>query len=112
MFIANVEIIQPDDETYFLVGPDGKLVWFYDAFDAYIIAARNDAERNRADAFIGQLLKIGLVPFGMPLNQRATVAMFGGRWTRDCRWVPHTDAPPPTDAPDGDPLPEKVCVIK
>lgn len=107
---TTVKEITPDNATMYLVGPEGT-VWVQPGIgDAHIIAARSDAEIATAERFIAELLEMGLVPYGMPLDQRVARAMFGGKATRDCRWVKHTDAPAPTGEP-GDPLPTRACVI-
>ena len=70
--------IAPDDTTCYLVGPEG-LVWTQPAIgEPFSLAARSEAERENAAAFVGELLRMGLVPYGLPLNQRAVVALFGG----------------------------------
>ncbi len=106
---VNVKEIQPDDATCYLVGPEG-LVWVQPAIgDAHIIAARNETERTLAAVFVKELLDMGLVPYGLPLNQKVVQAMFGGSAIRDCQWVRHDQAP----APQGDePLPTRAAVIK
>ena len=112
MLQVNVTEITPDENTYYLVGPEG-LVWVQPSIgDSHIIAAQSDAERQAAESFIGELLNQGLVPYGMPLNQRVIRAMFGGSPTRDCRWVHHTDAPAPTGEDDNDELPTRAAVIQ
>src|SRR3990167_986225 len=89
MMKISVEWIDPDDDTYYLVGPQG-LVWAQPAIgEPHIIAARDEHERQTAALYVGELLNMGLVPYGMPLNQRATLAMFGGLPLRDCQWVKH-----------------------
>lgn len=111
MIKISVEWIDPDDNTCYLVGPDG-LVWAQPAIgEAHIIAARNKQERQTATLYIGELLTMGLVPYGLPLNQRVTVATFGGSPIRDCQWVKHTDAPAPT-GDEGDTLPTRAAVIQ
>ena len=110
MLAVTATIITPDADTQYLVGPEG-LVWTQPAVgDAYIVAARNEAERLAAAGFVGGLLSMGLVPYGLPLNQRAIVAMFGGSPIRECRWVMAADAPAPT-ADAGDTLPTRAAVI-
>lgn len=52
---------------------------------------------------------MGLVPYGLPLNHRVTVAMFGGPVLRDCQWVPWQDAPEPRG--DDDKLPQALGPI-
>jgi hypothetical protein len=107
----NAKPIEPDENTHYLVGPEG-LVWVQPAIgDPHIIAARDEAEMRNAALFIGQLLEMGLVPYGLPLNQRVVRAMFGGSAIRDCRWVKHTDAPAPTGEA-GDTLPTIAAVIR
>ena len=110
MLTVTITPITPDKQTYYLVGPEG-LVWVQPAVgEPHIIAARNDEERQAAAQFIAELLNQGLVPYGLPLGHRATVALFGGPVTRDCRWIVHADAPLPTgDA--GDELPAHAAVI-
>ena len=111
MLAVETMIIAPDENTAYLVGPEG-LVWTVPAMggDAFILAARDDAERARAVAFVGVLLDMGLVPYGVPLNQRGAVAMFGGPPTRGCRWVPWNAAPAPEGDP-GDELPTVAAVL-
>jgi len=93
MLQVQATIITPDDTTEYLVGPEG-LVWTQPAFGKpYIVAARNEQEKQRATEFIGELLQMRLVPYGLPLNQKATRAMFGGSPIRDCQWVPFAEAP-------------------
>jgi len=111
MLRVNVTTLEPDDDTLYLVGPEG-LVWMQPAIgEPHIIAARNDTERQTAEMFVGALLEQGLVPYGLPLNQRVNQAMFGGSPIRDCRWVKHTDAPPPTGEADAE-LPKHAAVIQ
>jgi len=111
MLKISVEWIEPDDSTCYLVGPQG-LVWAQPAIgEPHIIAARNEQEQQTAALYIGELLNMGLVPYGMPLNQRATVATFGGSPLRDCQWVKHTDAPAPV-SDVGDELPTRAAVIQ
>lgn len=111
MLQVSVDAITPDDSTAYLVGPEG-LVWVQPAIgDAHIVAARTDEERAAAERYIAELLDMGLVPYGMPLNQRQIVAMFGGPWTRDCRWVHWQDAPEPAGDP-GDDLPTHAGVVR
>lgn len=100
MLKTNVSIIDPDRDTSVLVGPEG-IVWVQPAIgDSVIIAARSEAERAAAAAHIADLLNMGLVPYGLPLDQRVQVAMFGGPVTRGCEWVRWDEAPAPTgDAP-------------
>lgn len=110
-FKIEVLPITPDETTLYLVGPEG-LVWVQPAIgEAVIIAARDEMEQLFAAAHVGELLRMGLVPYGLPLNQRAAVAMFGGSPLRDCRWLPWADAPAPTGADQGDPLPTQAVVI-
>lgn len=108
---VRVKEIEPDAETFYLVGPTGETVWAQPGLgDPHIIAARNEHERETAAAFVGELLKMGLVPYGLPLNQRVNQAMFGGSPVRDCQWVRYQDAPEPKgDA--GDTLPTRAAVI-
>jgi hypothetical protein len=108
----SVDWIEPDESTCYLVGPDGLLVWAQPAIgEAHIIAARNEQERQTATLYIGELLNMGLVPYGLPLNQRVNQAVFGGSPIRDCQWVKHTDAPAPV-GDDGDELPTRAAVIQ
>ena len=102
MLKTNVQIITPDQDTAVLVGPEG-LVWVQPAIgEPVILAARNEAERAAAAQHIIDLLTMGLVPYGLPLNQASIVAMFGGPVTRGCAWVPASEAPQPEG---GEPLP-------
>lgn len=111
MLQMQVEIIQPDDHTKYLVGPEG-LVWVQPSLgESHIIAARNETETETAALFIGELLRMGLVPYGIPLNQRVNVAMFGGSPIRDCRWVLWSEAPTPQGLPD-DELPTKAAIVQ
>jgi hypothetical protein len=111
MLRIDITTITPDDDTQYLVGPEGRLVWVQPGIgEPHIIAARNEAERERATAYIGALLNMGLVPYGMPLNQRVNWAMFGGLPTRDCRWARWSDAPLPVGE-EGDTLPTKAGVV-
>lgn len=110
MLTVDARVIEPDADTVFLVGPEG-LVWTQPAIgDPYIVAARNDAERTNAAQFILGLLEMGLVPYGLPLGQRALVAVFGGPMLRDCEWVHHAEAPAPGGAEAGV-LPTRAAVI-
>ena len=112
MLTQETTYITPDNTTKYLVGPEG-LVWITPALggDSFIMAARSDEERQRAARFIGELLNMGLVPYGMPLNQRATVAVFGGSPIRECAWLPWQEAPQPLGDP-GDELPTRAAIIK
>lgn len=102
--------ITPDDSTLYLVGPEG-LVWVQPAVgDAVILAARDELEKALVAAHIGELLNMGLAPYGIPLNQRYTVAMFGGSPIRDCHWVLWNEAPAPA-GDEGDTLPSQTAVI-
>ncbi|MBM4467398.1 MAG: hypothetical protein FJ014_17890 [Chloroflexi bacterium] len=106
----SVNFIEPDENTCYLVGPEG-LVWTQPSIgEPFILAARNEQERKTAELFVGELLEQGLVPYGIPLQQRATRALFGGSPIRDCRWVHHTDAPAPTG--EDDELPTRAAVIQ
>jgi hypothetical protein len=110
MLAVKVKIIAPDEDTRYLVGPEG-LVWTQPATgEPYILAARNENERQAAAGFVGELLAMGAVPYGLPLNQRAIVACFGGSPIRDCVWMPHAEAPAPTGEED-DTLPAQAAVI-
>ncbi|MDP2662029.1 MAG: hypothetical protein Q8R28_14995 [Dehalococcoidia bacterium] len=112
MIQVAVDWIVPDDETEYLMGPEG-LVWVQPAFDEpHIVAARDGLERDRAARYIGSLLQMGLVPYGLPLNQRVNIALFGGGPLRDCTWVRHADAPAPAgDAHGGEGLPTKAAIV-
>lgn len=105
---VNVTEIQPDEATCYLIGPEGT-VWVQPSIgEAHIIAARNESEQRNAAAFVKELLDMGLVPYGLPLNQKVVQAMFGGSAIRDCQWTPYAQAP----APLGDePLPTRAAVI-
>lgn len=110
MLEQRTQTITPSDKTHYLVGPEG-LVWVQPAIgEPIVIAANNEEHRNQAVLFVGQLLTMGLVPYGMPLNQRVTVALFGGSPLRDCQWVHHSEAPVPT-GDEGDTLPTQAAVI-
>lgn len=103
--------VECDDATEFLVGPEG-LVWVEPSIgEPFILAARNEEEKERAARFVDALLAMGLVPYGLPLNQRATVALFGGSPIRDCHWVPWKEAPLPVGEDDDQPLPNRACVV-
>jgi hypothetical protein len=111
MLQMQMTVIKPDENTKYLVGPEG-LVWTQPAIgESHIIAARNEQEEQTAALFIGELLNMGLVPFGIPLNQRSTVAMFGGSPIRDCRWVLGSAAPAPEGVPE-DELPTQAGVVQ
>lgn len=111
MLQMQMTAIEPDGDTKYLVGPEG-LVWVQPAIgESHIIAARNEHEEKTATLFIGELLNMGLVPFGIPLNQRATVAMFGGSAIRDCRWMLWSDAPAPAGVPE-DELPTQAGAVQ
>jgi hypothetical protein len=103
--------IEPNGQTNYLVGPEG-LVWVTPTLggESFIMAARSETEREKATRFIGELLNMGLVPYGLPLNQRVNVAMFGGGPLRDCQWIFWEDAPYPAGDP-GDDLPSRAAVI-
>jgi hypothetical protein len=107
----SVNFIEPDEDTCYLVGPEG-LVWTQPSIGEPFLAARNEQERKTAELFVGELLEQGLVPYGIPLQQRVTRAVFGGAPIRDCRWVKHTDAPAPTGEDDEDELPKRAAVIQ
>lgn len=105
-----IMFIEPDESTYYLVGPEG-LVWTQPAIgEPVIIAANTEEDREVAIDFIRGLLGMGLVPYGIPTNQRQMVAMFGGDVDRDCRWVQHSDAPAPVGE-EGDELPTRAAII-
>ena len=106
----SVNFIEPDQDTCYLVGPEG-LVWTQPAIgEPFILAARNEHERQTAELFVDALLKQGLVPYGLPLNQRVIQATFGGSAIRDCRWVATSEAPAPCGEP-GEPLPTRGATI-
>jgi hypothetical protein len=110
MLRVQAEAIAPDPVTCYLVGPEG-LVWTQPATgEPFILAARTEGERNAAAAFVGGLLAMGLVPYGLPLQQRVTMALFGGAPIRDCAWAAWGDAPSPAGEP-GDVLPTVARVI-
>lgn len=68
MLAVNVTVLEDPTGAFVLVGPEG-VVWTQPAIgEAYIIGARNEEERRYADAFVGELLRMGLVPWGLPLN--------------------------------------------
>lgn len=108
MLKTTVTTITPDQDTHVLVGPEG-LVWTQPAIgEPVILAARSESERAAAAEHIAALLGMGLVPYGLPLDQRVQVAMFGGPVTRGCEWVRYDAAP----APAGDePLPTVYAVF-
>jgi hypothetical protein len=111
MLKTTVEWITPDANTLYLVGAEG-LVWTQPAIgEAFTLAARNADEQRAAAVFVANLLELGLIPYGMPLNQRVIVAMFGGNALRDCQWVHHANAPQPTGDADAQ-LPKRAAVIK
>lgn len=108
MLKVNATTITPDQDTAVLVGPEG-LVWVQPAIgEAVILAARNEGERAAVSKHIDDLLAMGLVPYGLPLNQQVIISIFGGPVTRGCRWVPAHEAPPPVG---GEPLPERYAVF-
>lgn len=108
MLKAEVKIIAPDQDTYVLVGPEG-LVWVQPAIgEPVILAARHAAECAAAAEHIAALLGMGLVPYGLPLNQRVLVSMFGGPVTRGAQWAAWDEAPPPAG---GEPLPTAYAVF-
>lgn len=111
MLKQNAIYITPDEHTTYLVGPEG-VVWLTPSLggESFILAARNDLERSQAARFVGDLLQMGLVPYGLPVNQQAIVAMFGGSPIRDCTWLPWPEAPQPVGDP-GDTLPTQAAVI-
>lgn len=105
-----VRPIEPDASTQYLVGPEG-LVWVQPAIgEPVILAARTEEEQQGIAAHVGELLRMGLVPYGMPLNQRVIVAMFGGSPLRECRWVHWADAPAP-QGDEGDTMPTQAVVV-
>ena len=108
MLKTTVTTITPDQDTYVLVGPEG-LVWTQPAIgEPVILAARSESERAAVAEHIAALLGMGLVPYGLPLDQRVQVAMFGGPVTRGAQWVRYDAAP----APAGDePLPTNYAVF-
>ena len=111
MLQVKVKTIDPDDNTIYLVGPEG-LVWVQPTIgESHIVAARNEQERQAATLYISELLNMGLVPFGIPLNQRVTVAMFGGSPIRDCRWVLWSLAPTPEGVPENE-LPTQAGIVQ
>lgn len=111
MLQMQITVIEPDDSTKYLVGPEG-LVWVQPAIgESHIIAARNEQEEQTATLFIKALLDMGLVPFGIPLNQRVTIATFGGSPIRDCRWVLWSLAPAPEGVPENE-LPTRAGVVQ
>jgi len=106
----SVNFIEPDENTCYLVGPEG-LVWTQPSIgEPFILAARNEQERKTAELFVGELLEQGLVPYGLPLNQRQIQAMFGGSAIRDCQWVAASDAPAPC-GDEGDTLPTRAATV-
>lgn len=108
---VQADIFTPDADTCYLVGPEGT-VWTQPALgEPFILAARTETERLAAAAFVGELLTLGLVPYGVPLGQRATVAMFGGSPIRECAWVPWAEAPAPV-GDLGDDLPTEARAIR
>lgn len=101
-------IISPDQDVYVLVGPEG-LVWVQPVIgEPVIVAARSEAERAAAAAHIGTLFGMGLVPYGMPLDQPVQVALYGGPVTRDCEWISVSAAPAPAG---GEPLPTRYAAF-
>ena len=105
-----VLFIEPSESTHYLVGPEG-LVWTQPAIgEPFIMAADNKEDRQAAADFLMGLLGMGLVPYGVPLNHRQNIALFGGPPTRDCRWMHYTDAPAPT-GDEGDELPTRAAII-
>jgi hypothetical protein len=94
MLAVETTYIDPTPETHILVGPEGT-VMVEPALggDPFILAANTDGERVRAAMFIKELLDMGLVPYGLPLNHKANVALFGGSVLRDCGWVRHGRQP-------------------
>ena len=108
MLKTTIQTITPDQDVCVLVGPEG-LIWVQPAIgEPVILAARNEAERAAAAQHISDLLAMGLVPYGMPIDQRVRVAMFGGPVTCGCVWVPASEAPAPEG---GDPLPTAYAVF-
>lgn len=105
-----VEFFTPTDSTHYLVGEDG-LVWVQPAIgEPFIIAADTEAQRNDVADFIWGLLHLGLVPYGLALNHRQQVAVFGGSRLRGCKWVPWQDAPQPK-GDQGDELPTRPALV-
>ena len=110
MLSVRGEYLVPDATVHALVGPEGT-VWTQPATgEPFIVCARNEAERTAASAFVADLLRMGLVPYGLPTNQRATVALFGGPVLRDCQWVPWAEAPMPQDE-DGAEVSLRGCAM-
>jgi hypothetical protein len=109
MKIETMEINRDDADV--LIGPEG-VVWVQPAFGAsVIIAARNGAERAAAVAWIAALLQMGLVPYGLPSDQRLAHALFGGSAIRDCTWLAAVDAPAPRgDGEGGYELPTRYVI--
>lgn len=100
----------PTDNTHYLVGAEG-LVWVQPAIgEPFIIAANSEQQRADVADFIWGLLNLGLVPYGLTLNHKQQVAMFGGQRLRGCHWVRHTEAPSPS-GDDGDTLPTRPAII-
>ena len=108
MLKTNIITITPDQDTAVLVGPEGLVLAPPAIGPPVILAARNEGERAAAVQHIADLLAMGLVPYGLPLNQRNFIAMFGGPVTRGCRWVPASEAPPPVG---GEPMPTAYAVF-
>lgn len=93
-----------------LVGAEGT-VWLYPMFgDPFIIAATNEEEKAKAETFISWMVMNGFIPYGIPLSQRAEVALFGGRVIRGCSWVSYADAPMPAPDEDGE-IPTKFAAV-
>lgn len=107
---VNVTILKETEDAEVLVGTEG-LVWVQPALgNPYILGARNDNEKRQVVTHIAGLLRMGLVPYGMPVTQRVNQALFGGSSIRDCQWVKRVDMPAPKGEP-GDTLPTQVVVV-
>ena len=112
MLQVEVIFIEPDETTMYLVGPEGLVREQSESGEPIILAARNEQEAQAAADHLTDQIRMGLMPYGLPLNPNAVQGLFGGGSAlRDCRWVKWSDAPQPTgDA--GDTLPTKAAVIK
>jgi hypothetical protein len=81
---VTVQVIQLDENTKYLGGPEG-LVWLQTAEGtAYILAARNPQEIEIAERVMDEVIQAGIVPYGFPLNQKGICAMFNEKATRHC----------------------------